>query len=298
MLRLGHSAAQKVRCIDGYLISLAIYLVKKRGICIVMKAVTKQKLYSVVFENDTRAGKLFDIWLLWIIMISVLIAMLDSVPELTGYFGFEFYIIEWVFTILFTIEYLIRISVNPKPGKYIFSLWGIIDLLAILPAYVSLLLIGSQYFVIVRIFRLLRVFRILKLVRFNREATVLISALRASSFKISIFLSTVVTIVVLLGTIMYVVESPENGFTSIPQSIYWAIITLSTVGYGDIVPHTVLGKFISSIAMIIGYAIIAVPTGIVTVEMAKSHEQKIPCKECGFKNNVHSNFCNQCGGKF
>ena len=262
-----------------------------------MKAITRQKLYSVVFENDTKAGKLFDIWLLWIILISVLIAMLDSVPELNGYFGFEFYIIEWFFTILFTIEYVIRISVSPRPSKYIFSLWGIIDLLAILPAYVSLLIVGSQYFIIVRIFRLLRVFRILRLVRFNREAAVLISALRASSFKISIFLSTVVTIVVLLGTLMYVVESPENGFTSIPQSIYWAIITITTVGYGDIVPHTVLGKFISSFAMIIGYAIIAVPTGIVTVEMAKSSEQKTVCRDCGYKNHTYANYCNQCGGK-
>lgn len=235
---------------------------------------TKQLLYNIIFENDTKAGKRFDVLLLWSILISVLIAMLDSVPSLNGAVGFEFYLIEWVFTIFFTIEYIFRISVHPKPQKYMFSFWGLVDLFAILPAYLSLLFIGSQYFLIVRIFRLLRVFRILRLIQFNREALVLMNALRSSSFKISIFMSTVVTIVVILGTIMYVIEDPENGFTSIPQSIYWAIITITTVGYGDIVPHTVLGKFISSIAMIIGYAIIAVPTGIVTVEMARSTDQK------------------------
>lgn len=256
---------------------------------------TKEKLYEIIFENQTPAGRRFDILLMWAILISVLIAMLDSVPTLSGQIGFVFYFIEWIFTILFTIEYIFRIYASKKRTPYVFTFWGIIDLFAILPAYLSLIFVGSQYFVIVRIFRLLRVFRILRLVRFNREATVLLSALRASSFKISIFMSTVVTIVVLLGTIMYVVESPENGFTSIPQSIYWAVITITTVGYGDIVPHTVLGKFIASFAMIIGYAIIAVPTGIVTVAMSKSQEPKASCLECGYSNIIHANFCNQCG---
>ena len=260
-----------------------------------MKAATKQKLYKVIFENDTKAGRTFDILLLWVILFSVLIAMLDSVPSISGTLGFAFYLLEWFFTLLFTVEYGLRIIASPRPARYMFSFWGIVDLLAILPAYLSLIFVGSQYFLIVRIFRLLRVFRILRLVRFNREATVLISALRSSSFKISIFMSTVLTIVVLLGTIMYVIESPEHGFTSIPQSIYWAVITVTTVGYGDIVPHTVLGKFISSIAMIIGYAIIAVPTGIVTVEMSRSNEAKASCLECGYKNLVSANFCNQCG---
>lgn len=256
---------------------------------------TRQRLYTIIFESNTRAGRIFDIILLWSILISVIIAMLDSVPSIGGLYGFAFYLIEWFFTILFTIEYILRIYASRRHFRYVFSFWGLVDLLAILPAYLALIFTGSQYFLIVRIFRLLRVFRILRLVRFNREATVLISALRSSSFKISIFMSTVVTIVVMLGTLMYVIESPEHGFTSIPQSIYWAVITVTTVGYGDIVPHTVLGKFLSSIAMIIGYAIIAVPTGIVTVEMSKSNESKASCLECGFKNNVNANFCNQCG---
>ncbi len=263
-----------------------------------MKLATRQELYDIIFKSDTRLGKAFDIFLLWAIVISVLIAMLDSVPALNGKYGFLFYFIEWVFTILFTVEFIIRVYVIPKPAKFIFSFWGIVDLLAILPAYLSLLFVGYHYFLIVRIFRLLRVFRILRLVRFNREATVLIHALRASTFKISIFLSTVVTIVVILGTVMYVIESPEHGFTSIPQSIYWAVITVTTVGYGDIVPHTVLGKFISSFAMIIGYAIIAVPTGIVTVEMAKSTERKNSCPGCGYKNPTNANFCSHCGEPF
>ena len=255
----------------------------------------KEKLRTIIFESNTRAGRNFDILLLWTIIISVLIAMLDSVPSLHEQYGFYFYYLEWSFTILFTIEYLLRIYSSSKQFSYVFSFWGIVDLLATIPAYLALIFTGSQYFVIVRIFRLLRVFRILRLVRYNREATVLISALHSSSFKISIFLSTVVTIVVLLGTIMYVIESPEHGFTSIPQSIYWAVITVTTVGYGDIVPHTVLGKFISSFAMIIGYAIIAVPTGIVTVEMSKSGEAKSSCMDCGYQNIVSANFCNQCG---
>ena len=255
----------------------------------------RQKLHTIIFENQTPGGRRFDIILLWCIVISVLIAMLDSVPTLNQEFGLYFYSLEWLFTILFTIEYFLRIYSSHKKFRYALSIWGIVDLLAILPAYLSLFFFGAQYFMIVRIFRLLRVFRILRLVRFNREATVLMSALRSSSFKISIFFSTVVTIVVLLGTIMYVVESPDHGFTSIPQSIYWAVITVTTVGYGDVVPHTVLGKFIASFSMIIGYAIIAVPTGIVTVEMARSSEDKASCMDCGYKNIISANYCNQCG---
>lgn len=257
--------------------------------------INKQQLYQIVFESDTKAGKRFDVLLLWCILVSIFIAVLDSVPSLNLNFKNEFYAIEWVFTVIFSIEYFMRIYISPKPIRYILSFWGVIDLLAILPTYISLFFYGYHYLLVVRILRLLRVFRILKLVRFNKEAIVLLRALKASSYKIGIFFSAVLTIVILLGTIMYVVENGENGFTSIPQSIYWAIITVTTVGYGDIVPHTILGKFISSFAMIIGYAIIAVPTGIITVEMSKSSETKIICNQCSTNNIETSNYCTNCG---
>jgi voltage-gated potassium channel len=257
----------------------------------------KQKLYSVVFENDTKPGKKFDVVLLWCILFSILVTVMDSVPSLNQRFKDEFYIFEWFITVLFSIEYFLRIYISPKPFRYIFSFWGFVDLLAILPTYLSLFFYSYHYLLVVRIFRLLRVFRILKLVRFNREANTLIKALITSSYKIGIFFSAVLTVVILLGTIMYVVENGENGFASIPQSIYWAIITITTVGYGDIVPYTVLGKFIASFIMIIGYAIIAVPTGIITVEMAKASETKIKCQQCGESNNERSNYCAKCGTK-
>jgi len=243
----------------------------------------------------TLAGKQFDVLLLYTIVLSVAIAMLDSIESLHTQFGNTFYTIEWGLTIVFAIEYLLRIYVSPKPLSYIFSFWGLIDVLSILPTLLSFFFFGYHYLFVIRVVRLLRVFRILKLIRFNREATTLTRALRSSSYKIGIFLFAVFTIVILLGTIMYVVEGGKNGFTSIPQSIYWAIITLSTVGYGDIVPHTVLGKFIASIAMIIGYAIIAVPTGIVTVEMSRSASKKTSCSKCLHLNEDGSNFCNNCG---
>lgn len=257
--------------------------------------INKHLIYQIVFESDTKAGKRFDVLLLWCILVSIFVAVLDSVPYLNLNFKNEFYAIEWVFTAIFSIEYFMRIYISPKPIRYVLSFWGVIDFLAILPTYVSLFFYGYHYFLVVRILRLLRVFRILKLVRFNKEAIILLRALKASSYKIGIFFSAVLTIVILLGTIMYVVENGENGFTSIPQSIYWAIITVTTVGYGDIVPHTILGKFISSFAMIIGYAIIAVPTGIITVEMSKSSDTKIICPQCSANNIETSNYCTNCG---
>jgi voltage-gated potassium channel len=260
--------------------------------------ISKEKLYSIIFESDTKPGKQFDVILLWSILISVLVVIIDSVPSINEKLNLEFYYIEWLFTILFSIEYVMRIYVSPKPFRYIFSFWGIIDLLSILPTFASIFISGYQYLLVVRIFRLLRVFRILKLARFNKEAISLMKALKASMYKISLFLFFVVTIVVLLGTIMYVVESGENGFTSIPQSIYWAIITITTVGYGDIVPLTVVGKFISSVSMIMGYAIIAVPTGIVTVEMSRvKYNNEKTCPACSEKNDENANFCQKCGEK-
>ena len=257
----------------------------------------RQRLFKVVFETDTRAGKRFDVFLLWIILLSVIVVMLESIPEIGKQYSDIFFAIEWFMTIIFSIEYLLRIWISPKPYKYIFSFWGLIDLLSILPTYLSLFFVGYHYFIIVRVFRLLRVFRILKLARFSAESQLLVTALKASLHKLSVFLVSVIAIVVFLGTIMYVVEGGEKGFTSIPQSIYWAIVTVTTVGYGDMVPHTVLGKFISSIAMIIGYTIIAVPTGILSVEMARSANTKKTCVNCTRQNDAHAGYCSGCGKK-
>ncbi len=259
---------------------------------------TRRKLNVIVFGTSTKAGRHFDVFLLWLILFSVLIVMLESVPEYGERFTAEFGLIEWIITIIFTIEYVLRIWISPRPFRYIFSFWGVIDLLSILPTYLSIFFGGYHYLLLVRIFRLLRVFRIFKLARFSSEAKILREALQSSLHKISIFLMSVVAIVTILGTIMYVVEGGEEGFTSIPQSIYWAVVTVTTVGYGDLVPHTVIGKFISSIAMITGYAIIAVPTGIVTVAMAKSSEKHKKCKTCDCNNAVAAKFCTECGTAF
>lgn len=258
---------------------------------------TKQNLYRVVFGTDTKAGRAFDVVLLWSVLLSVLVVVLESVPDISQNYHDLFYGIEWGFTILFSIEYMIRVWISPKPYKYILSFWGLIDLLSVLPTYLGLFFGGYHYLLVVRIFRLLRIFRILKLVRFSSEANTLIIALKASLYKVTIFFLTVLTFVILLGTLMYVVEGKTNGFTSIPQSIYWAVITITTVGYGDIVPHTVLGKFVSSFIMIIGYAIIAVPTGIVTAEMTRTKEVTKKCTKCQSENNITSSYCSHCGEK-
>lgn len=255
----------------------------------------RDKMFVVIFGTDTKAGKRFDIVLLWLILASVLTVILESIPQLEQDFASGFFILELFFTGSFTIEYLLRIWVSPKPKNYIFSFWGIVDLLAILPTYLIFILPNIHFLVAIRSLRLLRVFRIIKLVRFIKEANTLKKALASSIYKTSTFLFTILAIVVIMGTIMYVVEGAENGFTSIPQSIYWAIITITTVGYGDIVPTTVLGKFISSVVMIIGYSIIAVPTAIFTVEVARAGNEQKVCAKCKYQNSVNANFCNNCG---
>jgi voltage-gated potassium channel len=258
----------------------------------------RTKINNIIFGHDTKASKLFDIILLWIILFSVIVVILESESSLYSRFSQEFFYIEWTITVLFTIEYVLRIWSTKTPFKYIFSFWGIVDLLSILPTYLELINFGFHYLLAVRILRLLRVFRILKLVRFSREAQKLLLAMRGSGPKIAVFLMAVISIMVLLGTMMYVIEGGENGFTSISQSIYWAVVTVTTVGFGDVVPQTVLGKFLSSVAMILGYAIIAVPTGIISVELARTHSDDKVCEVCKHDNPDDAQFCNQCGLKF
>lgn len=258
----------------------------------------RDQINRIIFGHDTKSSKLFDVILLWVIFISVVVVVLESVPTYHTKFSDAFFYAEWVITILFTIEYVLRVWSSRTPFRYIFSFWGLVDLLSILPTYLELINFGFHYLLAVRILRLLRVFRVLKLVRFNREAQKLLLAMKGSGHKIGVFLMVVFSVMVLLGTLMYVIEGGENGFTSIPQSIYWAIVTVTTVGFGDVVPQTVLGKFLSSVAMILGYAIIAVPTGIISVELAKNKSSDKICEQCGHDNPDDAQYCNQCGMKF
>ena len=257
----------------------------------------RKRLHEVIFEADTPAGKLFDVLLLVFIVLSVIAVLLDSVGSIHEKYGKILLTAEWIFTILFTMEYILRIISASRPSVYIFSFYGIIDLLAILPTYLSLVLVGSQYLLVIRILRLLRVFRVLKLARYVGASRVLAVALRNSRHKIVVFLEVVLTLVVIMGSLMYLIEGEAHGFSSIPRSIYWAIVTLTTVGYGDIAPETVLGQFLASIIMIIGYAIIAVPTGIISMEMAKaSHTNTQVCQNCHFGNHDDdAKFCKNCG---
>ncbi len=261
----------------------------------------KKKLNTIVFGTSTKAGKRFDIVLLWLILFSIINVSLESIPEMQEKYGYQtFRIIDWIFIGIFTVEYILRIIISEKRIKYIFSYWGFIDFISIIPAYVALFVTGYQFILMIRILRLLRIFRILRLFEFMSEGKILAQAMRASARKIIIFMSFIFTIVVLLGTLMYVVEHDNPGFKSIPSSIYWGIVTITTVGFGDIVPLTALGKMISSFIMLTGYSIIAVPTGIMTAEFAKlaySKEDlhKVKCDECGYVNEFNSNFCSKCG---
>lgn len=260
----------------------------------------KEQLYRIIFESDTRNGKTFDLVLLVLIVLSIVLVMLESVESIKSRTGNWLLMLEWIITILFTAEYLLRIYVSPKVRSYVFSLMGIIDLLAILPTYLAFGVASAHTLIIVRAFRLLRVFRILKLYHVLRAGNMLVLALRKSALKIFIFMLFVLIMVVLLGTIMYVIEGGENGFTNIPVSIYWAIITLTTVGYGDIVPVSALGKFVSSFIMLLGYSIIAIPTGIVSVEMSRtfnnSDQPKNSCPSCMEENHLpKSRYCHRCG---
>jgi voltage-gated potassium channel len=260
------------------------------------------KLHEIIFEADTPAGKWFDVVLIFSILLSVLAVMLDSVSGIRENYGSWFYTVEWFFTILFTIEYILRIVCVGRPIGYITSFYGIVDLLAIIPTYLSIVLPGSQYLLVIRILRILRIFRVLKLVQYISEARLLRQALRDSRRKITVFLFTVLTMVVIFGSLMYLIEGPVHGFTSIPRSIYWAIVTLTTVGYGDISPQTGLGQFLAALIMILGYSIIAVPTGIVTVAFAKVESKAgfntQACPHCSAEGHDRdAKFCKYCGAR-
>ncbi len=259
----------------------------------------RSKLYEIIFLSDTPSGKAFDLVLIGIILLSICVVSLESVTGLSEDLYTTTRIIEWVLTGVFTVEYLARVLALRNPRYYIFSFFGIVDLLALLPTYLALFLAGSQYLIVIRGLRLLRIFRILKLFRFMGEANLLYHAMRSSMPKIIVFLITIINAAIISGTILYLVEGEASGFTSIPRSIYWAIVTMTTVGYGDISPATPLGQTIASVIMIMGYAILAVPTGIVSVELAQAHNsgrQAIRCPACAREgHDSDAEYCKFCG---
>lgn len=261
----------------------------------------RRRIYIVIFGTGTRSGKAFDVILLWMIILSVTVVVLESVSTIRESHHQIFFSLEWFFTIIFSLEYLFRVYSSPRPWKYITSFFGIIDLLAIMPTYLGLFFDQTTFLLTFRALRLLRMFRVFKLGRYIREAALLLQALRQSFSKIIVFFGAVLALVLILGSILYLVEGEENGFTSIPQSIYWAIVTITTVGYGDIAPATVLGKILASVAMLTGYSIIAVPTGIITIEMGKAARtagktRQLNCSECGHEqHDSDARYCKICG---
>ena len=260
----------------------------------------RYKIHDTIFEADTFLGKLFDEILLVFIILSVGVVMLDSVPEIHNEYMQALLYAEWFFTIVFSIEYLLRIWTTLKPGKYIFSFYGIIDLLSVLPTYIGLFLAGSHFLMIIRILRLLRVFRVLKLMQFLGASRLLLESFKNSRHKIAVFFFFIVLIVTIMGSIMYIVEDASSGFSSIPKSIYWAIVTITTVGYGDIAPQTTIGQAIASVIMLLGYAIIAVPSGIITSEIINTSKQTTKntqvCSNCNYENHDDdAKFCKVCG---
>ncbi|MCH2021526.1 MAG: ion transporter [Saprospiraceae bacterium] len=266
----------------------------------------RKRTHEIIFEADTKLGKVFDVSLLFLIIFSVILVMLESVSSINNVYGYWFKMTEWVITILFTIEYILRIVCVQRPTKYIFSFFGIIDLVSILPTYIEMILGVSSYLAVIRAMRLLRVFRIFKLAKFLKESNSLITAIKASRAKITVFIFFIMMLVIVIGSIMYLIEGgPDSDFTSIPRSIYWAIVTLTTVGYGDIAPSTGLGQFLAAIVMLMGYGVIAVPTGIVSSEITASNKGStvkeittqscISCLSEGHDNDAE--FCKYCGGK-
>ena len=261
----------------------------------------RQRMHDVIFRHDTPAGKTFDLAVLTVIALSVIAVCVESVPAYHARYGRFLHAVEWGFTILFTIEYAARLYCVKRPLRYATSFFGLVDLLALLPSYLSLIFVGTQTLIVIRALRLLRVFRILKLTEYTGEATLLIAALRTARHKITVFMFTVLIIVPIVGALMYLIEGPESGFDSIPMSCYWTIVTMTTVGYGDIAPQTPPGRFVASALMLLGYGIIAVPTGIVTAELVsnvrkqRSNQVCTGCHRTGHE--VDANFCKFCGGE-
>jgi len=262
----------------------------------------RRRTYDVIFGHDTPAGLRFDLLLIIFIVASVVVTMADSVASLRARHETLFYALEWGFTLLFTAEYITRLLIVERPARYVRSFFGIVDLLAILPTYLSLLIAGSQYLLVVRLLRILRIFRLLKLVRYVSEAGVMLTALSRSRRKIFVFLIFMLILVTVFGALMYLIEGPQNGFTSIPIGMYWAIVTVATVGFGDIAPATALGRMVTSVLILIGYGIIAVPTGIYTAELMNTLKGQIDdreCERCGLLGHLSdARFCRRCGERF
>ncbi len=261
----------------------------------------RARLHEIIFEADTLAGRLFDLVLIWSILLSVAAVMLDSVRSVHDTHGVILQKVEWFFTIMFTVEYLLRLSCVGRPRKYAASFFGVIDLLAIAPTYLSLFLPGSQFLLVIRVLRVLRIFRVLKLVQFIHEADTMVRALRASGRKVAVFILAILTLVVIFGSVMYLVEGEEHGFTSIPRSVYWAVVTMTTVGYGDISPHTAVGQTIAAMIMILGFSIIAVPTGIVVSEFSRAEQTQVStqaCPSCSAEgHDFGAKHCKDCGAE-
>ncbi len=260
----------------------------------------KHRLNEIIFGTETTEGRIFDVVLICLILTSVLVLMLESLDAISQSYFIYLRVAEWAFTIIFTVEYMVRFYCSPKPFKYASSFYGAIDLLSILPSYLSLLIPGANYLLIVRILRVLRVFRILKLVRYLGEANVLMRSMFMARRKILVFFFSVLVLSVIFGSLMYIVEGPQNGFSSIPTSVYWTIVTITTVGYGDITPQTPLGQLVAALAMLTGYSIIAVPTGILTAELTQEISRdraRRRCPHCHHAgHDIDSNYCRHCGG--
>lgn len=261
-------------------------------------AAWRARWFHIIFGHDDPPGRRFDVILILVILSSIAVTVLDTVTELQASWKVAFYVLEWLFTAAFTAEFVLRLMVVKRPGRYVFSFFGMVDLLAVLPTYLSLFIVGSQYLVVIRALRVLRIFRILKLTQYVGEADILWATLLRARHKILIFISTILTLVLIFGALMYLIEGPGNGFTSIPRSMYWAIVTMTTVGFGDITPHTPLGQFVTSIIMLVGYSIIAVPTGIFAAELAAEMraKQTFHCTACGLgEHSADARFCRGCG---